>query len=416
MVDKAVARESLLWRRIIQRIFQTQHSSLEACVKTIRSWWRSLPPPSDPGPQAAVDGGSKYVDYEGFYIYVIKAYGRIYGSPLPAPQRAGVGLLLPPIEPDDQVSYLREALEAQVGLDLLGLGRPGVFLMDGSITGVLRWYRPGLGHEYRLSDALGDADEAARILVEEALSEREVETLLGLPSGLDCGGPGPYPCLSRVLAEARERPVSGRLVMLAADRNVVATYDWAPAVEVAEKLYLYKRFLEEAWRLQVPVVFVSKTSVRRRICGKLPHSDVYYIEASRVGRGYVYWEGASATGYVEIMGIPRRETVRELLPGLLGIPEFYRRRLANVEAYVKLHDRGQVLHVDVPYDAASGRDPVEVLEEALSLLAGARQSKGYPTALQMAHREARITEKDVEVYMRGLGLTAARRARAMLGV
>ena len=405
MISKELVEESLRWRRLISIILGGARGGEKCRVPEPEA----LPPPGDPGVHAAVDGGSKIVEYEEFSFYVARAWAGLFPPKTRPSTAASVGLVVPPEEPDVQVGYFREILEAHAALGIIAQG-PRMILMDGSITGPLRWYRPGFGERLRLHEALGEAEEAARWLAEN--HGGEVAWALGVEPR--CRGPGRYPCLEYLLRESRRRPVSSRLAMLSEALHSPGGADWAPAVEVAEKLYLYKRLLEEAWSRGALVVFVSKTVRRRRICSDMPHSDQYYVKKAMTGRtGYITWPDALRVGYANIMGL---RVEGGFLPRLLGIPEFYSRRLGNIEAYVSFSPRGPILHVDVVFDAPSTGDPEGLLEEALSLLRGAGLSRGYPVSLSVAHRHARVLEEEARIYAGAMGFEALRASRSMLGV
>ncbi len=404
MTDAAIVREIRSWRQIIRRVIEKAAHSTVNCRDRVRGLSRDPPGARDPGDHLAVDGGSKIVEYSGFVFYIARSWARSFPRGKPR-SLAAAGVVLPPVEPDVQVGYMREALEAQAALDAM-TGYESLVLLDGSVTGVLRWYRPGFGGEYTMRQALADAEETARWLVEEGHA-----SMLGYTG--DCGGPGRYPCLSRLIRGSRERPVAGKMAMLAAAFEAPYGLDWTPAVEVAEKLYLYMRLFEEAWGRGARVVFVSKKSNRRRICRGAPHSDAHYVEKHVDAPALVVPEPPARRGYTEIMDL-RGQGTRAFLPDILGIPGFYESRLAAAEAYL-VPRRGQVLHVDVVYDPSRARG-VDELEEGVSLLLGAPSSGGYPVSLNVAHRHARVLEQALQVYLRGAGLEKARLARSMLGV
>ncbi len=360
---------------------------------------------------AAVDGGHSMITFEGFTFYVVRAWAHLFGRA--REQGAGwLGVLIPPHEPEYRVPVYRDVLESAVLLgDGVGQGwnlveEARLVLFDGSIRTALRWWRGRDPSNRRMSERLREAEQSLRALVAGGVE------IPGVDAGDCLDG-----CVESLVAGAGRRPVAPWLAMyLAAEYPGIEGLDWIPVLEVVEKLYLLKRVLEEAWRQDGLVLFLSKHSTSSRLCrGK--HSDIFYLNRIHpVEPGYVLAEGPLLGAYeiARLVGVD----VKQLYPPVLGIHDFYTRRIAAVEFYVRLQRGGPFLLGDLVIDVERHmdmlEDPYGAVEKALAMLLSTPVSQGYPLSLLVAHHHSRILPEEALAAARSMGLGAEHLARSML--
>jgi len=407
-LSSSIGEDVVKWRRLIARAIEASEAAHD-CYAKMRAARHGLPEPSAEPVHAAVDGGDKIFEFEGFSVYAIKSYAAAY-APDEKPystRAAAVGVVVPPSEESRQVTYLRETLEALSAAHALAGSRAELLLFDGSLVGAIKWHRPGYGEKgYTLSMAL---TEATRAIGE--LAARGALDVLGVDVG-DCGVDG-FDCVASVIEGARERPASGKLAMISAAERVGGSLEWVPALEVAEKLYFYKRAIEAAWARGASVAFIAKRSRSRMLCDDAPRPDIVYAARVLDGPGMIVDEALVRRGYVEVVNMPA--STRELLPSLLGVPEFYRSRLGLARVYLKASPSAPVLQVDVVFDYKRG-DWWREVELAVSRILAVPQRKGYPLSLVYAHKHAVVSEVEAVKAVRGLGLETAPPSRGVLRV
>jgi len=409
-LSRDLVEDVVRWRNLIARALAATEGTVHDCLDRMRSARHDLPEPAPEPVHVAVDGGDKIVEFEGFSVYTLKSYAAAY-SPQGAvayARAAAVGVVIPPTEESSQVTYLREALEALSAARAVAESNAGLLLFDGSLVGAIKWHRPGYGEKgYTLSMALTEATRAIGRLAElGALSALGVDL-----EGGDCGEG--FDCVAKVIKGARERPAAGKLAMLSAAELGGGSLEWVPALEVAEKLYFYKRAIEEAWDRGASVAFIAKRSRSRSLCEGAPRPDIVYAARVLDGPGMIADEALVRRGYVEIVNMPA--TTRELLPGLLGVPEFYRSRLGLARVYLRASKTAPVLQVDVVFDYKHG-DWWREVERAVSRVLAVPQSRGYPLSLAVAHEHAVVSEAEALQAVRGLGLETVPLARGVLRI
>ena len=432
MLDKVMLEETIRARSMIQRILEAAPTTQGGDCSRVRL--RPLPDPArGQARHVAVDGGHHTAHFEGYAVYLARAWGRQFSqdpSWSRTEQAAAVGVVIPPENPEDRVSYYREALEAMVAARLVDGAE--LVLFDGSIRGAIRWWRPGYGRRGpSLSEML---EEAERIIVESAS-----KGLLDLPScpkidpesGMIMAETG-LRCVEEFVREAPfpgqdrgRRPASNLLAMRLAEARPESALDvmWAIALESTEKLYLYKVAIEEAWRHGATPVFISKTSTGTRMCGG-PSSDLYILRKRYpLETGVVLWDGSVMLGALEATGLEKRGERKgggkAFYPRILGLDEFYVDRLLIVEFYARLARNGQWLLIDLALDRDLYGEPgpgeaEAIVEDAVSRLLSVPLTRGYPLSLVVAHRHARLTPEEARYYLAGLGLRYEPRARGML--
>ena len=381
--------------------------------------WRPLPPKGEWAFEATgADGGSARIEGETSTFYAVKAWaGRIRPRGKRRLDRearaAHVGVVAPPRYIEERIGLYRETLEALVALEALP-GGGGLLLLDGSLKPVAR---PGrLGGLGRPSDeSIAEIAHRIGVLVERGDIDL-VERLEAL------GGHCPkhaWRCIQEYLEDPGvPRPASAELVL----RTLGGRMDWAPVLETLEKLWAYKRLLEEAWRRRVNVVFLTKTSRQDSMCGG-PYSDIHYIRRRWPTQpGYAVWEGSLHTGVLEVTGLDE-SSIGPYYVEALGLREFYFERLGLVEFYTRLSPGGPVLVVDSVVDArrlpGGGGvtmdflvEHVEGLLERLLALPGAEV--GYPSILFTAHQFASIKGGERAVVEGIIGLARELPSRSML--
>jgi len=428
LVDRDIVAEVLRRRGLIRRVVSHAPSRRRGCQVEMKP----LPGPVGWEPShGAVDGGHALLVYEGFTVYIARAWGRIFPPNGGDPARAAaVGLVVPPENPEDRVGYYREALEGLVAWRLA----PGseLLLFDGSIRGAIRWWRPGYGRRGpTLSEMLAQAEAAIIEAAERGILDMdcpgsvEGSSLLEEDSRLRC--------VEEFIRDAPFtgddrgwRPASNLLAMRLAEADPDRALDvmWVIALEVAEKLYLYKEAVLEAWSRGGLPVFISKTSTGTRMCGG-PQSDLQLLRRLYpMEPGYVLWDGSVMHGALEVTGLERGEDKKggkAFYPRILGLDEFYRERMLVVEFYARLARGGPWLMIDLVLDGGKVRihgleEARGVVEEALSLIQALPQTRGYPLSLVIAHKHARITPDEARYYINGLALTSEPRARGMLSL
>jgi len=368
----------------------------------------------------------------GLVFMLARAWGSVFpprGEPV---EESAVGVVVPPENPEDRVSYYREALEALVAWRLMGA--PELAFFDGSIRGAVRWWRPGYGRRGpSLSEMLREASTAILEAVEHGVLDMDCPGPVGGSRLLE-EDPG-LRCVEEFIREAPfagedrgRRPASNLLAMKLAAAREGGEFNvwWAIALEVAEKLYLYRMALEEAWRSGALPVFVSKTSTGTRMCGG-PQSDFQVLrKLYPLEEGYVVWDGSVMRGVLEVTGLVKPGGELEgggkaFLPRILGLQEFYMERMVVVEFYARLARGGPWLMIDLVLDGEKVGVPgpgevEEIVEDALSRILSVPLSRGYPVSLIVAHRRARITRDQAQMYLNGLRLQSEPQARGMLNV
>ncbi|MCE4610537.1 MAG: DNA double-strand break repair nuclease NurA [Desulfurococcales archaeon] len=380
-----------------------------------RFYWQDLPAGRRPEWVLAADGGNAQTDLEDGTAYVVKAWASRTGGPGFSDVRlAAAGVVMPPLNAEPRIALYRETLEAAAGLAVLGEGG-GLVLMDGSITTAIKWWRPGftrrLGEAW-LSRALEKAEEA----LEEAYKRGVIGDLA------PCGGDG---CIEDLLSKAYRRPVSARLAMRLAAEGVYPRGDgrlhplwWIVALEVSEKLLLYRMLLEEAWRRGATVAFVAKTSRSTSRCGGSTTDRHRIARAKPVEPGVAFWgEDSYVEGGYKILrltGEGEGEEPGSLYPEVAGLNEFYERELATVEGYVRLSPGGPLLHLTVPVKAGNVERGLREFWRAVEMLASLPLTRGYPAPLAAAHMMARVRREELVAALPVMGLEGGREDRRVL--
>ena len=437
MVDFEAARRVREAREYIQSLIDARGSFRSACPGAEKL----NPLPSEPErvPHAAVDGGSQIIDFTDVSFYYVKAWAHLYEAGI-SEGDAWLGLIVPPHHPDYRVSIYREILEASV---IAGIHRPvaesiasraGLVLFDGSLRNAIRWWSPGAmsyGSE-ELARMDRDLPGAERVLWELYNSGVSLDSI----SFLTCSSM--QECAEELVAKAPARPITARLILEMGAKGVLEGHlkdggKWITALEVLEKLYAYKKALEEAWRNDGIALFLSKHSVSTALCrGK--HSDIYYIKRIHpLEPGYIVWDGSQGRGEGEsrttsslLIGAYAITRLRPkgkrgglvFYPRRLGLYDFYTERLASIEFYVRLSRGGPFMLANIAFDSsmitATWDNARALLEKALRRLVGVPLAQGYPLALTIAHYHARILPDDALALARGVGLEVEVPAREML--
>lgn len=435
MIDEATARSLAEAREYIKRILKNENENImknQVCPEG-----RNLQPLPDPKPvraHAAVDGGNQSLQLDDFTFFAARAWAYIHEL-REKPQRTGyAGIVVPPHHADYRITIYRETLEAAA---LIGSGvvngrnlaeMAELVLFDGNIRNSIRWWSPGAvrpqgEEEIDLGKGL---DHAYNVLWDLYNTGTSVDSI----SFLQCNGRSD--CVEEFIAKAVERPIVPRLVLEMVARDLDGKYfsdtKWITALEVVEKLYLYKEALESSWRNGGYPIFLSKSSTTTQLC-KEKHSDIFYlrrIHGRSLEPGYIFWSDSLQCGAYEITRLVRKKAkplVGEpvcspsqmpsrgyrFFPEVLGLRHFYVNRLGSIEFYVRLSGTGPFMNANLAFDMArvdfSDLDDARaMLEEALARLASVPMTHGYPLSLVLTHNHARILPEEVIALARGAGL------------
>ena len=388
---------------------------LSPTSRPCKFYWQDLPAGRRPEWVLAADGGNTQTDLEDGTAYVVKAWAsRTGGAGFSDVKLAAVGVVMPPLNAEPRIALYRESLEAVAAVSVLGEGG-GLVLMDGSLTTAIKWWRPGFTR--RLGEAwLSKALERA----EEALSEAARKGVIG--DLAPCHGGG---CLEELLLRAYRRPVSARLAMRLAAEGVYPRGDgrlhplwWIVALEVSEKLLLYKILMEEAWSRGATVTFVAKTSRSTSRCGGSTTDRHRIARVKPVEPGVAHWgeESYVEGGYsiLRLTGDEEGEEPGSLYPEIAGLKEFYVEELAAVEGYVRLSPGGPLLHLTVPVRAGSVERGLREFWKAVEMLASLPLTRGYPAPLAAAHMMARVRREELAAALPVMGLEGGREDRRVL--
>ena len=381
-MDSSLINAALNNRDIILSIIKKAQYSTKCNVR-----WRQLPEKSDDEFEySAEDGGDMVSEFDTFTLYMVKSYSSFF-NPLSQPHKyALVGLLVPPKYALYRVSTYREVLEAKASLDVIP--QDGLFLFDGSIFPVVTWWAPrtSIKDGKRLSELIevsqekvGDVGIEYNKLMDMSLDHPQVPVIL-----MDVA-------LKRGEMEGKE--------------------EWYLALEIFEKLFVYKELIKKIWKRGSIPIYITKTSRSTKLCGlNLP--DVHILKRLRpLKPGYVLWEDSLGIGVYDRIG----EGAETMYPETGGIRDFYTKRLGILKIYARLSQGGSILQIEALFDASKGiPNAEEFSEEVLAKILSIPMQRGYPTPLVLAHHHAVITRRDMESIIKVSGLEGETREREML--
>ncbi|NOZ30627.1 MAG: DNA double-strand break repair nuclease NurA [Crenarchaeota archaeon] len=433
MIDKYTANYLTKAKVYIKKILEQENSLIrdfKLCPEGQQLY--DLPEPKPVSGHAAVDGGNQSLQLEDFTFFAVRAWAYIHekGS---GQGGAFVGIVVPPHHTDYRISIYREILEAA---SLVGNGisstrnlaeEADLVLFDGNIRNSIRWWSPGAvrWENGEQPDLINDLERAADNIWNLYKSGLRLDTF----SDLNCDGRND--CIVEFITNPSRRPRTPEFIMELAmrgyDKGLFKDSKWITALEVVEKLYLYKEAIESTWKNGGYPIFLSKSSTSTRLC-KEKHSDIFYlrrIHGRNLKPGYIVWSESVQCGAYEITRLVTRKE-KQIVPGdicagrkeprqkyrfyprLLGLYEFYVERLGSIEFYVRLSKAGPFMNANLAFDMNIGlKDEDEVramVEEALARLASVPMTHGYPLSLMIAHQHARILPEEVLALARGAGL------------
>ena len=376
--------------------------------------WNSLPQPkTNPPSHSAVDGGSRRIDTEARTIFAVKAWGALFNNGIAREESAAyVGSVIPPRHIEERIGMYREILEAHTALSIVPDG--GILLMDGSIRPVISWWIPVFTRRRgKLYKSISEAEKSITKILRGSIDKLEDYLKECLEERL--GGPT---CIEVILKGSPIRPGSAEMAHRHWKAINEESSEWIILLEVAEKLYLYKKLLETAWGRGTLPVFITKTSRQNNLCGGV-NPDVHYIIRAEPRReGYTLWDKSLGIGLYEIAGINRGDaSASDFYPDIAGIRGFYEDRIALVEFYARLKRGGPVLLVGVVLPSEKvERDPLYANDIARDVLASLQSipGDGYPAPLFIAHHKAKITQGEVDSVKGILGLDAEAPGRYVL--
>ncbi len=378
--------------------------------------WASL----EPGGQAveqysAEDGGSSLRELRTYKLVAVKAWAARFagGAPLGGVQTGYVGLVLPQdFRTSNRLRVYRQVLEAEVARQ--AAPRNGLALFDGSPP--LRWGNVGPRRWREALEFVGDVIKRSWPLV-SSLSEATCES-------------GEPDCVYEVLARARRRPLSAHLILrLASSRaldGIAAEArrrglgnSWIDALENLERLVVFRYALETIWASGSTPVFIVKTSRTTSVCGStMP--DVHLIERvlrsrRELGAGFTARLYRDLSGYFGLSG----ESKGKLYPPVRELRDFYEGQVSVLSTFARLRPAGYVFKIEAVLrrGMAEGANEESLARDVLSKVSSLPLTvEGYPIALVVADRNARVTEAEMDSVMRALGADLMPESRSVLRV
>ncbi len=352
--------------------------------------WNPLPEKIDYDIEvSAEDGGDMISEFDTFTLYAVKSWAKTFNNNLKPIENALVGLLLPPKYSLLRVSLYREIIEAKSSLD--AVPKNGIAFFDGSISPLIAWWRPGI--------SIKTGEELDELL---EVADDELKNGSYLINKID-----------DLLNESLYHPLIPLILMDMEQKDQLKPMiDVFLAMEILEKLYLYKVLLEKIFKNNSLPIFISKTSRSTRLCNSnLP--DVHIIKKIvRSQPGYVYWDESLNLGAYNIIG---GENVKKMFPRLGGIDDFYENKLGMIRFYARLQYGAPILQVDALFDQSKGIPDVEnFINQVVSKIILVPLQQGYPTSLVFAHKNAAITIDDMEALIKIAGIEGELRERSML--
>ena len=379
------------------------------------SWTRLEPTSGTVEEYSAEDGGSSLRELRTYKLIAVKAWATKFSGAAPARgfQAGYVGLILPQdFRTNRRVSVYRQVLEAEVARQ--AAPRNGLALFDGFPP--IRWGKVGVR---RWRQALEFAGSVVK---------RHWSLLSGL-SEASCESEEPE-CLAEVMSQARVRPLSAHFLLRLASkggledalsearRGGLGKY-WIDAMENLERLVAFKAALEAVWASGSTPLFVVKTSRTTSLCGStLP--DVHIIERT-------LWErrdfepGFTARLYTDLGGYfgLARASSEGLYPPVRTLRDFYEGKVSVLSTFARLRTSGYVFKVEAVLrkDQVEGANEEALARDLLSRLSSLPlTAEGYPVALVIADRNARVTEDEMDGVLRALGADLVPESRSVLRV
>ncbi|WP_062661387.1 DNA double-strand break repair nuclease NurA [Aeropyrum camini] len=248
-IHRTIVDEAREVKPLVERLVRERSEKSIMCPGLLG--FRPIETGKRPDNTVAVDGGNRSRDYREFTIYLARAWA---GGGVGESLLHSIGVVVPPSDAEARISIYREILEAVAAKDAVAGGGGGLLLLDGSPSTALKWWRPGLSRwGLKMSAAIAEAEKILPRLRDK-----------GLIPACEPGG-----CVETLLEKAARRPASSRAAMiLGTVTEDIERLRWIVAVEVAEKLYMYKAMLEEAWdRGYTPVLWRKPRGARRCVEG-----------------------------------------------------------------------------------------------------------------------------------------------------
>ncbi len=364
---------------------------------------------------SAEDGGSSLRELRTYKLIAVKAWATRFagGSSAGGVQKGYVGLILPQdFRTTRRVSVYRQVLEAEVAR--LAAPRNGLALFDGSPP--IRWGKVG-------ASRWGEALEFAGTVVKRHW--RHVSAM----SGATCESDEPE-CLVEVLASARVRPLSAHFLLRLASAGALngvlseargkglGKY-WIDAMENLERLVVFKGALEAVWGNRSTPLFIVKTSRTTSLCASaMP--DVHVIERTLRERRDME-PGFTARLYADLGGYfgLSRASPEGLYPPVRALRDFYEGQVSVLSTFVRLRRAGYVFRVEAVLrrDQVEGANEEALARELLSRLSSLPLTvEGYPVALVVADRNARVSGEEMDGVLRALGADLVPESRSVLRV
>ncbi|MGC9210074.1 MAG: DNA double-strand break repair nuclease NurA [Acidilobus sp.] len=364
---------------------------------------------------SAEDGGSALRELRTYKVIAVKAWAARFsrGVPQQASEGGFVGLVLPQdFRAAGRIRIYRQILEADVASRAAPSG--GIALFDGSPP--VRWGRVGLR---RWQEALEFVGSVIR---------PNWDVVSGL-SDATCESEEPE-CVAEVIEKSRVRPFSAYLLLSLASKGALndamelarrrgLRHSWLDALENLERLIVLRDTLETIWGRGSTPVFVIKTSRTTSLCrSSMP--DIHLIER-KLRELHDLEAGFTArlyTSVAEYFGLDR-ESAKRLYPDVKGVRDFYQGRVAVLSTFARLRRAGYVFKVEalLARDQVEGANEAALARSVLSRVASLPlTAEGYPMALVIADRNARVSEAEMDGIMKALGADLLPESRSVLRV
>lgn len=367
--------------------------------EALRNWVEYEPGQAELGSVAAVDGSHNTIEFKGFTLYAVLAYGvgADFGSGEVVTRVVGdIDVLQPPGVPG-MVQLYREVAEAMTAYLLSGTE---LLMVDGSIRSLLIHPRP-LANMRRLNRALERVEEVFGQEFYGNFWERVRDRLRSMMRGV-----------------MPVEPFVSKEVVLGHGLTGAEHMDIAALIGYLEKLMVLRALIERAGVRAGGggLVYVSKTGRSQLYFkGVITAEGVVPVVSDML----VFAAFTSSAGYsrpvLQSEVLEGEDEVLKALPARGELEHIIKRFFDSVDyvvSYVRLVDGGPLLKLEVPVPAGFGAADSLVRGVIDSMAPTA--SGGYPYPLIEADRMAKITRKDMIVLARSLGILPSLTGREVL--
>ncbi len=312
---------------------------------------------------AAVDGSMNYKQYKGFMIYAVDSESVLIedGKVSVFRQLGDVDVLVPFWLPEERIKLYMSILEIKNAIQVLSEKDDMLVLLDGSLSGLV--IRP-IKYSY------------TGLEVNHIVKKKYLD----------------------ILIDEIERK-NGGIISKNYTPQIFEEFKDTYSIEDAQAACFYLEYLEYLVSLMYlfsnfseRIIGIAKNSEDRSIF-RYAISDIAYLDMNIKSPGYVL-----SSKNIELKNMKR------------GLPVFWDffRKLEFQVLYVKFSENGPILKMEIPYALReySIEDILKTLDNTCI--------DGYPYPLTIAHRDVKITNKDMETITKMLGIYWAKTGREML--